>query len=622
MAPPSAILPELSRSYKAREHCRRDASTTEKKRKIPNSCSTSTSTSTSSNTKACYQVRPCPAKGGIAMFATRDITCGELIIAHEDPIVSSSISNRHFCHSCVTPLDSLRDHLQAPLDLPLPCFLESSSEEPAAADHDAGLCFTKNHSILSCPKCQQVAWCSDSYCQEKGKRIHDLLCSTTTATALTKFYESVENPLIFQLAAQGVALIIMATMVESGSSGSRSSSSSSSSLEEETASASSIDKKKEQLYWWRDYGSHPLWWKEVGSSPESSSSVSSSSRSSTRRREQTLQFCQALRTVVSRSIPRDGHSGNQPAHSTTSTRTRSSMKSRIVKDVCSHEQVGELLGMLQCNVMEFEYPSPVQQYMEHVEHQQQVLEEEEHGEEEQTGDNKNVKHQNEDSGLTWLAKNIHMPEEEEEEEEEEEPNTDINAASRRTTVLLPSATPVMGSGLYPLLTLANHDCDPNASIDFLQESNRGSMVALRDICQDEEICITYVENGDWDAGGNSDRFEHFKATRTWKWLNQPTAEEEEEDHETDDSKQSNEEEEEDDMGDEDSSSSVGQEMIGSVENEQQEAAARLEDDDEDALPEGSNQMDRAKTLSEYGFECSCDRCRTEKNGGVYQRTQP
>jgi hypothetical protein len=274
---------------------------------------------------------------------------------------------------------------------------------------------------------------------------------------------------------------------------------------------------------------------------------------------------------------------------------------------------------LQCNVMEFEYPSPVQQYMEHVEHQQQVLEEEEHGEEEETGDNKNVKHQNEDSSLIWLAKNIHMPEEEEE-EEEEEPNADTNAASIRTTVLLPSATPVMGSGLYPLLTLANHDCDPNASIDFLQESNRGSMVALRDICQDEEICITYVENGDWDAGGNSDRFEHFKPTRTWKWLNQQTAEEEEEDHETDDSKQSN-EEEEDDMDDEDSSSSVGQEMIGSVENEQQ-AATLLEDDDEDALPEGSNQMDRAKTLLEYGFECRCDRCRTEKNGGVYQRTQP
>jgi hypothetical protein len=39
----------------------------------------------------------------------------------------------------------------------------------------------------------------------------------------------------------------------------------------------------------------------------------------------------------------------------------------VLERLCTLEHVGEIMGMLQCNVMEFEFPSPVPQYMDHLE---------------------------------------------------------------------------------------------------------------------------------------------------------------------------------------------------------------------------------------------------------------
>jgi len=94
--------------------------------------------------------------------------------------------------------------------------------------------------------------------------------------------------------------------------------------------------------------------------------------------------------------------------------------------------------------------------------------------------------------------------------------------------------PISGSGLYPLLSLANHDCNPNSSIEFLQESNRGAMVATRNISVGEEIVVTYVCNGAVGNGDGAEYFRHFSPTRTWKWLNDKLNNEEDEEEEDED----------------------------------------------------------------------------------------
>jgi hypothetical protein len=50
-----------------------------------------------------------------------------------------------------------------------------------------------------------------------------------------------------------------------------------------------------------------------------------------------------------------------------------------------------------------------------------------------------------------------------------------------------------GTGLFSLLCQANHSCDPNAEIVFTQGTNRGSLLALREIKAGEEICVSYID---------------------------------------------------------------------------------------------------------------------------------
>ncbi|XP_066248603.1 histone-lysine N-trimethyltransferase SMYD5 [Euwallacea similis] len=49
-----------------------------------------------------------------------------------------------------------------------------------------------------------------------------------------------------------------------------------------------------------------------------------------------------------------------------------------------------------------------------------------------------------------------------------------------------------GVGLYLKQSCANHSCDPNAEIQFLHNNFKLSLVALRDVKPDEEICISYL----------------------------------------------------------------------------------------------------------------------------------
>eukprot|EP00980_Cylindrotheca_fusiformis_P012469 scaffold3058_cov110-Cylindrotheca_fusiformis.AAC.4 len=245
------------------------------------------------------------------------------------------------------------------------------------------------------------------------------------------------------------------------------------------------------------------------------------------------------------------------------------------KLLCTVDHLGSILGMLQSNVMEFSFQAPLQQYMEQVE------------------DCVTTEHNNEGNekefslGLTWIKQNISMP--------------SGNESSGSNT--LRHSNPVVGSGLYPLLTLANHDCNPNASIEFLQETNCGSMVALRDIPMGEEICITYVPNGD-HVDKDGDFFRHFEATRTWKWLNAVMCDEEDDDCSREDDIASQ-------AGDslEESESHSKQD----IDDDEVEEGAVSDDEEEEPIEplEGTQCEGRRVALLEYGFLCQCSRCLLE-----------
>lgn len=50
-----------------------------------------------------------------------------------------------------------------------------------------------------------------------------------------------------------------------------------------------------------------------------------------------------------------------------------------------------------------------------------------------------------------------------------------------------------GVGLYTLQSSINHSCTPNAEPTFLHNNHRLSLVALKDIQEGEEICISYLD---------------------------------------------------------------------------------------------------------------------------------
>jgi len=160
--------------------------------------------------------------------------------------------------------------------------------------------------------------------------------------------------------------------------------------------------------------------------------------------------------------------------------------------------------------------------------------------------------------------------------------------------------PISGSGLYSLLSLANHDCNPNASIEFLQESNRGSMVATRNISVGEEIVVTYVCNGAVGNGDRAEYFRHFSPTRTWKWLNDKMNNEEVEEEE-------DEELEAPKLHDD---SESFDESYASSNNES--AHDQDNDSDDKSLLEGSTVEERNKSLLEYGFHCKCSTCTAQR----------
>ena len=338
-----------------------------------------------------FEVRPTQDKNGVGIFAIDKIACGDLIISHEEPIVACSAHpNPLICSSCATPIGTLgKDHLKTnDFDVSLPFIFDGTDSDD--------LVFTSSHK--KCRDCKDAAWCSRG-CFQKRQDQHFILCKASAS--LKDFFGKEEgNATILRLATRVITVAM--------------------------SHFSSLSKDKqtsiEQCFWWTEYGSHPFWW-EVGSSIDDKKDI-------------TRRFCMVLQTALIESI----------------ALKQIFVQEVVIRKICSLGNIGSILGMLQCNVMEYEFPSPAGQYME------QVMED----------------------------------------------SCDEQFAA--------DEQPVCGSGLYPHLSLANHDCNPNASIEFLQESNRGSMVATRNISAGEEICITYVCNG--GVGGDGpEYFRHFSLTR-------------------------------------------------------------------------------------------------------------
>ena len=130
--------------------------------------------------------------------------------------------------------------------------------------------------------------------------------------------------------------------------------------------------------------------------------------------------------------------------------------------------------------------------------------------------------------------------------------------------------------------LANHRCDPNASIEFLRGTNKASLVALRDVLPGEEVSITYIPTNinDTDCGFNPNRFRNYTPSKTFQFLKEYF---------------------QIDTSDDDSS-------VGSQSSYEDVGAS-----DEDDIPvETMGLEERQRRLWEYGFGCECGLCVNER----------
>jgi hypothetical protein len=329
----------------------------------------------------------------------------------------------------------------------------------------------------------------------------------------------------------------------------------------------SADWKDEDLFWWKEY-SHPLYW-ELGSSPKEPEQLENKA------------ICEASHQLLLKSFR--GSIGDD-----------SSFWTDMLNRICTLENYAEILGMLQCNVMEVEFPSPVQQYISHL---QQIVEDAEDEENEDNGDQElDTKEYR-----AWVENYLATQ------------SSSESATESETNVL----SSISGSGLFPILTLANHDCDPNASIEFLGESNQGSLVALRDIACGEEITITYIPNGDMDCGDETgDRFRHFQPTRTWLYLNQNANEDSAGNGDSDQEVGSVDQEERgfDDGQPDGSDKGDGDDQVNEddQDNDSHADGSEASEDEFDVVTDGASWEDRAKSLLNYGFACHCGRCEHEQ----------
>lgn len=423
----------------------------------------------------------------------------------------------------MTPIGDLRVQLGVKCD----------EQIPLLGHDDPGPEFTNAHKSCSCG----AMWCC-STCRERNHVQHQLLCSGPSPNNMKHESQchfrdyALERGSQFLLAGMAIAQVLAAVLTDYETHG--------------------IDQwSDKELFWWEEY-SCPLWW-QVGST------------CSNERNNRKAQ-CKRAQTLLKKALQASVLDMYQDCNVHT-------IAINMMDRVCTLTIFGKIMGMLQCNVMQVEFPSPKEQYVAHL---KQLIAE--------SGDDDDDKKEWENTVAKLLDSKL--------------------LDSSATTV-----APVVGSGLFPILTLANHDCDPNASIEFLGESNQGSLVALRNIPYGEEITITYVPNGDFDCGNDDEgnRFRNFEPTRTWLFFNRVV--------DNDDSdNESSENVEENEKCKHDGSHPNDNDEENSDDDDDDECNDENgdEDEEEELLAEGSLWTDRAQALAEYGFDCHCARCQDER----------
>lgn len=477
------------------------------------------------------------SKIGLSTIATRKFHVGDVIVT-DNPMVSHASSQTHFlCNSCHCPVADLRCQLNH--------LLQSDNQQLPFPIIGKGQGPVYDQSFNSCSLCHAV-WCSScSTCSSYNalREEHDLLlCQKASKENLHWLnFATLSTNSSFCLVGKVVtkSIVALAKAVSDDS--------------------TDVSILFDACCWWEQYN-HPVWWELLGRDDK--------------RREECKRGHNLLLNALKVSILR---------MYTSSSSSSSSNCHNILLDFIDQkitlEKYGQIMGMLECNVMEIDFASPLQEYFSALPEIQNIQKREE--EEERRNSGKKRKRFLTDQEEEWKS---------------------MKMFGSSLKELINCTSNILGTGLYPLLSLSNHSCDPNASIEFLDESNKGYMLALRDIMVGEEITVTYVPNGE-DDNVDPERFRFFKPTRTWTYFDSMLEEmpEGELEHYED--------------------LIVMEKGIGEEDNEEEEEMENVINDsgmgvvkknEEDGEGEGSSWQERHDALLSFGFVCECSRCVEER----------
>ena len=481
---------------------------------------------------------------GLATFATKNIMAGD-IITQEKPIVSTrSVKNEQhalLCDCCHCPIEHLRQQL-------LHCLSNSTATKNdsqisklpfPALGYEPGPSYTQSSSACCNQKFCPVVWCAT--CSTAAQPEHLLLCKQATVENHTFHEHSIHTDPAYLLA----AVVLVKSLVA---------------LHTSNVNAANF---LQLGCWWKEYN-HPLW--EELDIPQTLNET----------KQERKKDCQEAHFLLVQAL----------TISVTKIYGSTSPLLPWMKHNITLETYSQIMGMLSCNVMEIDFPSPVREYFftlpEHQEIQTRAKSLEELNNNNNNNNSKKRKRNISEQDKEWKS---------------------IQLLNKSIDDLISSTPNCVGQGLYPVLSLSNHSCDPNASIEFLNENNTGSMVALRNIQKGEEITITYVPNGE-DTNFNPDRFRHFKPTRTWKYFDNMV----EEISSDEDEEEERVEDEKDEMGMNGNEKKGGEEDKEAVGDEEVVGDEEGEEEEEE---EGTSWQERRDALLSYGFVCRCSRCVVE-----------
>ena len=532
---------------------------------------------------------------GMGMFSSTDICCGDIIVANEKPLVASlnkasMINFRDLvCHACGTPMHTLRQHISHNNSANNVEFLPLLETDDFTftrenGDQRQGEKYFQNQYCSSCNDDPLISL-SQMFLSMTPNNETDLSPDQNQydycECALN--YDNSGWALLFLLAGKAVSITLASIYLMERSS------SISHSLNQKDPGVASLKEKMsnyKDFQWWNEYV-HPLWWE-----------IDNDHQHNQKKRKESERMHQILSKTLGQSIQNwKKHHDLVPHEKKLSLKMQLEIRNILLETISklfTLETFGKILGMLQCNVMESRVTSPKKQYISFIQglHEDFTILQKSHIQscDDENGSKKSEEIDNlgiEGTVPSWILQS----------------HDDSN-----------DGHDIVALGLYPILTMANHDCNPNASIEFISsnESNFGSMVAIRDIPQGEEITITYVPNGDYNSKNNDEGnfFKNFPSSRTWTYLKSQLDNSDEEDDCCSNSSSEcegvkpgeNEEDILDDFGD------PVDHYSGDVEDKSDNCNIKCDLED---TTEGTNYIDRQKSISEYGFVCRCQRCKDE-----------